>query len=74
MLRLWCRLVPTPPIGPLAWEPPYATGTTLKRPKRKKKKKENTYYTTGASVKKIKFRRKKERKERKKKYLTCGYD
>ena len=24
-------------LGPLAWEPPYAVGVTLKRPKKKKK-------------------------------------
>ena len=28
-----------PPIWPLAWEPPYATGMTLKRQKKKKKSK-----------------------------------
>ena len=26
----------TAPIGPLAWEPPYAAGVALKRPKKKK--------------------------------------
>ena len=26
LLWLWCRLVATAPIRPLAWEPPYATG------------------------------------------------
>ena len=30
-LWLWCRLATTAPIGPLAWEPPYATGEVLKR-------------------------------------------
>ena len=34
---LWCRLVATAPIRPLAWEPPYATGVALKRQKDKKK-------------------------------------
>ena len=29
----WCRLVPTAPIGPLAWELPYAEDATLKRQK-----------------------------------------
>ena len=38
MLWLWCRPVATAPITPLAWEPPYAEGTALKRPKKKKKK------------------------------------
>ena len=39
---LWYRLVVTPLIGPLAWEPPYAAGTALKRQKGKKKKKKKT--------------------------------
>ena len=33
--ELWCRLAAEAPIGPLAWEPPYAVGTALKS-KRKK--------------------------------------
>ena len=45
MLWLWCRLVATAPIQPLAWapiqplawEPPYAAGVALKRQKKKKK-------------------------------------
>ena len=38
LLWLWRRLVATALIGPpLAWEPPYATGTALKRPKNKNK-------------------------------------
>ena len=32
---LWCR--PAAPIGPLAWEPPYATVVALKGPQKKKK-------------------------------------
>ena len=36
MLWLWCRPVATAQIGPLAWEPPYATGVTLKSKKKKK--------------------------------------
>ena len=42
-LWLWCRPVAIAPIGPLAWEPPYAAGAALekaKKDKRKKKKKE----------------------------------
>ena len=34
---LWRSLAATAPIRPLAWEPPYASGVTLKRQKRKKK-------------------------------------
>ena len=29
--ELWCRLVATAPIQPLAWEPPYAVGAAQKR-------------------------------------------
>ena len=36
LLWLWCRLAATAPIRPLAWEPPYATGTALKRQKKKR--------------------------------------
>ena len=31
---LWCRQVAVPLIGPLAWEPPYASGVALKRQKK----------------------------------------
>ena len=30
MLWLWCRQAAAAPIGPLAWEPPYAMGSALK--------------------------------------------
>ena len=33
LLWLWYRPVATAPIGPLAWEPPYAKGVALKRQK-----------------------------------------
>ena len=36
-MLLWCRLVATASIRPVAWEPPYATGAALKRQKKKKK-------------------------------------
>ena len=32
-LWLWYRLAATDPIGPLAWEPPYAVGVALIRQK-----------------------------------------
>ena len=35
-LWLWCRLAAAAPIGPLAWELPYATGAALKRKKKKR--------------------------------------
>ena len=31
MLWLWCRPEAAAPIGPLAYEPPYATGAALKK-------------------------------------------
>ena len=37
-LWLWRRPVATALIGPLAWEPPYASGVALKRKKKEKKK------------------------------------
>ena len=43
-LRIWhcyghcCSPAATAPIGPLAWEPPYAEGVALKRQKDQKKK------------------------------------
>ena len=39
LLWLWQRLAATAPIGPLAWEPPYATGAALEKTKKKKRKK-----------------------------------
>ena len=37
LLWLWSRPAAVAPIGPLAWEPPYATGAALKRQKQKQK-------------------------------------
>ena len=39
LLWLWCRLAAVAPIGPLAWEPPYATSVALKSKKKKEGKK-----------------------------------
>ena len=50
LLWLWCRLVATAPIGPLAWEPPYATGAALEKAKRQKKKKKKKNIDVGTSV------------------------
>ena len=36
LLWLWRRLPATAPIRPLAWEPPFAAGVALKRPKNKR--------------------------------------
>ena len=38
LLWLWCRLVATAPIGPLAWEPPNAAGAAQEMAKRQKNK------------------------------------
>ena len=38
LLCLWCRVAATAPIGPLAWETPYAAGVALKGQKTEKKK------------------------------------
>ena len=39
LLWLWCRPAATAPFQPLAWEPPYAMGSGLRKGKKKKKKK-----------------------------------
>ena len=44
LLWLWCRLAAAAVIQPLAWEPPYATGATLKRQKK------NLHFNTLAEV------------------------
>ena len=36
LLWLWHRLAATAPIGPLAWEPPYAAGGAQEKAKRQK--------------------------------------
>ena len=38
LLWLWPRPAATAPIGPLAWEPPYAVGAALKRQKTDRQK------------------------------------
>ena len=40
MLWLWCRPAAIAPMGPLAWEHPYAVGADLKRKKERKKERE----------------------------------
>ena len=44
LLWLWCRLVATAPIQPLAWEPPYTAGAALKDPPK------NIYVYFGAVI------------------------
>ena len=41
-LWLWRKPAATAPIGPLAWEPPYAVGAALKGQKTKKKKRKKS--------------------------------
>ena len=41
-LWLWCRLAAAAPIRSLAWEPPYAAGTALKRQKQTDKTNKQT--------------------------------
>ena len=38
LLWLWCRLTAIPPMGPLAWKPPYVAGVAPEKAKKKKKK------------------------------------
>ena len=46
LLWLWHGPAAVAPIGPLAWEPPYATGVALKIEEEKKKKSKNTLLDT----------------------------
>ena len=47
LLWLWPRLVATAPIGPLAWEPPYAAGAALEKGKKKKEEEVKTSFNIG---------------------------
>ena len=38
LLWLWHRLAASAPVGPIAWEPPYAVDAVSKKGKKKKKK------------------------------------
>ena len=51
MLRLWCRPVATAPIGPLAWELPYAMGAAQEIVKKKKDKKKEEMQNTITEIK-----------------------
>ena len=42
LLWLWSSLAATAPIGPLDWEPPYATGAAVEKTKRQKTKQNKT--------------------------------
>ena len=41
LLWLWRRPAATAPIGPLPWEPPYASGSALEKTKKQTNKKES---------------------------------
>ena len=43
LLWLWCRPAAVAPIGPLAWEAPYATGAVQEKAKKKKKRKKEIH-------------------------------
>ena len=47
---LWLWLAVVAPIRPLAWEPPYAVGMTLKRQKDQKKRKKEKEKGGGGGV------------------------
>ena len=47
--RGWCRQAAIAPIGPLAWEPPYATGAAVKRQKNLKIFKISLLFTASAT-------------------------
>ena len=54
LLWLWCRPVPTAPIRPLAWEPPYAEAAAQEMAKRQnkkqKKEKEKGQYNSKLNI------------------------
>ena len=50
LLWLWHRPVAAAPIGPLAWEPPYAAGVALEKAKRQKEKKKFVHLSVGHKI------------------------
>ena len=50
LLWLWCRLVATALIRPLAWEPPYAAEAAPEKAKRPKKKKEKIQFVISLEL------------------------
>ena len=50
LLWLWCRLEAPAPIGPLAWEPPYASGVALKKEKQNGKSLWELWWTRGVDL------------------------
>ena len=61
LLWLQCRLVAIAPIRPLAWEPPYAAGSSPrkgKKTKKKRKEKKRKRLQSNASKDDARFRKK----------------
>ena len=48
LLWLRCRPAASTPIGPLAWEPPYAPGAALKSEKKERKRKKKSLFLEAA--------------------------
>ena len=63
LLWLWRRLAATAPIKPLAWEPPYATGSSPRKKKKEKKRERNsdTNESPSSSGETREFRRQNEK-------------
>ena len=60
LLWLWCRLVATALIRPLAWEPPYAAWVALEKTKQKQKtEKQNPTQPRSLKYQKITVKEKK---------------
>ena len=53
LLWLWRRLAVIAPVGPLAWEPPYAVGAAQEMAKRQKKKIKTISSCSGDDVSQI---------------------
>ena len=54
LLWLWYRLAATAPIGPLAWEPPYAAGEALEKRQKDKKQKQKQKQTNKQKTRVLK--------------------
>ena len=56
LLWLWFRQVAIAPIGPLAWESPYAMGAALEETERQKKKKKRIVVYSVMSISAVQHR------------------
>ena len=59
LLWLWRRPEATAPIGPLAWEPPYASGVAQEMAKRQKEKSDSGFsdFTKHLTLKDLEIER-----------------